>query len=325
MVTFIDILGFKNAVETKDIATVKGILERFRLRQKQKGKIYIDSLYIKDATLDVAYFSDSIIRIRYLDVDNPSDHWSGYKCDDSLLKQKLITEELRTLETIQNRLFFEDGILIRGGSTIGDIYYEKNTGVVFGDALNTAYGIERESSIDPRIVVDPKICREGLGDETTTSLNKKVYDLCAFDEHGLRWINYFSYSIFETLWLLIHDILCDDAYEEEVEEERNTAILNLNENIKLCISRFYECRAIPPEERDWGARRIAMKHYWCYNKIRETLSDVWRILDEEGGWDYINDENKAALLKYKEEDTFYYAWNTGDETHPLVKDCGLPF
>ncbi len=60
-----------------------------------------------------------------------------------------------------------DGVLLRGGLTIGELYHDGN--VVYGPAMNMAYMIESQVAVYPRIIVDnsaiEQYCKYAAGDE----------------------------------------------------------------------------------------------------------------------------------------------------------------
>lgn len=70
--------------------------------------------------------------------------------------------QLMHLVYAQLTLIIDEGILIRGAVTIGEVV--KSWRQVFGPALIEAYRLENEEAVHPRIIVDPKIFEvlEGL-------------------------------------------------------------------------------------------------------------------------------------------------------------------
>jgi hypothetical protein len=66
---------------------------------------------------------------------------------------------------------------MRGGVTIDDICFEGS--IVFGPALNKAYGLESEFAVYPRIVIDPAVFG---AHENDPLLRNEIHDVAA--EHG---------------------------------------------------------------------------------------------------------------------------------------------
>ena len=67
---------------------------------------------------------------------------------------------LFTIRFIHDRAI-ENGFIIRGGLTLGDIYYpDKNDGIFLGKAYLRAYELERKIAIYPRIIIDENVISE---------------------------------------------------------------------------------------------------------------------------------------------------------------------
>jgi hypothetical protein len=140
LVTFIDVLGFRDLVSTKSPAEVRKIV---RLVQNfgAQDKTDNDDKKHENWTRTFA-FSDSIIRIRPFDSD--------YR-DGSLF------HEIIALVHAQAELA-DLGVFVRGGMSAGDVYFEKNA--IFGPAFVRAYELESQFANVPRIVIDPFVFEE---------------------------------------------------------------------------------------------------------------------------------------------------------------------
>lgn len=132
IVTFIDILGFRDLVATRQPEEVDRAIKTLR---RSSGYTEADH----SQGLKVFAFSDSIIRIL------PSDAISG------------VFYELMDVLHAQSKLISQ-GILIRGGMTIGDIAVGQDQ--IFGPAFIEAYELESKIAVYPRVVVSPRLLNE---------------------------------------------------------------------------------------------------------------------------------------------------------------------
>lgn len=135
IVTFIDILGFKQMVHNSApdrIGTVLSILAAASQDETTSG----DHLAGQSRTVR---FSDSIVRVCPIDSDN---------------RLGALFKELIELAYIQAELASE-GVFLRGGVTIGQVYYNENQ--IFGPAMIRAYELETDYANYPRIVIDPDV------------------------------------------------------------------------------------------------------------------------------------------------------------------------
>ena len=149
IVTFIDVLGFKNHIDKsignnnyaqhllsvmKRIANIKDENDNGILSQKELGK-------------EVTVFSDCIV-ISY-----------------PLENEGSLFFILLDIIHIQLDLYFAK-IVIRGGVTIGDLYHDDN--IVFGPAMVEAYRLESKVAKYPRIIIEKDVLIEGI-EKTTPS------------------------------------------------------------------------------------------------------------------------------------------------------------
>lgn len=137
IVTFIDVLGFRQLLTLNDAAIVHGVLHEFyhenAITDQRQG-------FYK---LDVHIFSDCVVRVLGLEPDRSLGYWPSP-----------IFAEMTSLQDIQFLLACR-GIHIRGGVSFGEVYSEKGT--VFGPALVEAYDTEQETAIYPRIAVSKNL------------------------------------------------------------------------------------------------------------------------------------------------------------------------
>lgn len=128
VVLFLDILGFRSLIEQR--------------KEEQVYKVFTGLNRLREMSFngsggsELTMLSDSIV----LSVS---------------LEERLVRQGLREGFDLASHfayLFLEEGILTRGGLTIGDIYHNGN--IVFGPALNRAYALESELAKYPRIIID---------------------------------------------------------------------------------------------------------------------------------------------------------------------------
>lgn len=136
LITYYDILGFKNIVNNKSADEIYSILNLFN-----KSSETLTEEYNLEFTLTA--FSDTIIR-----------SYSGNKTD---LFSVLLDEIIATSYIIYDLLFSD--IVIRGSLSIGDIFIEKN--IFYGPGIIQAYDLENKA-IYPRIIIDKELVEELL-------------------------------------------------------------------------------------------------------------------------------------------------------------------
>ncbi len=139
-VTFIDVLGFKDMVNSREPQNINTILDAMQMFTSlpQRRREPFNSI----ENLPIAFqFSDSIIRIQPVaDEEHTLDFFRG---------------ELDSLLLAQGNLAC-NGVLIRGGITHGDVCIHKQR--IFGPAFVRAHTIESTLAKYPRIVVDETLC-----------------------------------------------------------------------------------------------------------------------------------------------------------------------
>lgn len=178
IITFVDILGFKDIIQK---STAEGVLKI--LKKIEYFSNLTESSDGEDFTPKIIQFSDSIIRIRPLDSKANREFPYGS-----------LFHELNDLVIMQGELI-NHGICIRGGVTVGQIHFDDNK--VFGPGFVKAYEIESGFSNYPRIVVDPEIITRIKEDHRLLSAhNEPEYELGAIDEQlrkgsdGLYFVDY---------------------------------------------------------------------------------------------------------------------------------------
>ncbi len=184
VLSFIDILGFKEIVEGKSTDEIFSILEALQSETKLGGKKTISKE--KDQT-KVIFFSDSIVRIRTYDKGSPEG-------DGPLFF------EISALAVAQ-WILIEKGILLRGGIAHGEIYTNSEKEMLFGPAMNRGYLLESKYASFPRIIIDQKTLDE-MKSESRLRAKNASYDeekeaikkYLSQGEDGIWFIDYLGYG-----------------------------------------------------------------------------------------------------------------------------------
>jgi len=178
IITFVDILGFKNIIQKSTAEEVLKILKKIEYFSDAK-----ESSDGEDYTPKIIQFSDSIIRIRPLDSKANLEFRYGS-----------LFYELNDLVIMQGELI-NHGICIRGGLTVGNVYFDDAK--VYGPGFVKAYEIESGFSNYPRIVIDPEIISRIKNDNRLLSENNEIdYELSAINDQlrrgsdGLYFVDY---------------------------------------------------------------------------------------------------------------------------------------
>jgi hypothetical protein len=183
LLTYFDILGFREMVGSgADPEQVASRLRVFsRLSQPERGEM-------EKWQHTFSHFSD--LAVRNVPI----------KAREELgVEQGLLYWELLDLAYIQSHLA-EDGILIRGATTVGDIYVDDR--LIFGPALIRAYELERGVASYPRIILDsrvldrladsPELCIPGVADQI-----KSLCTVLARDNDGTWFVDYLQATMHE--------------------------------------------------------------------------------------------------------------------------------
>ncbi|MDA4133786.1 MAG: hypothetical protein OK454_11795, partial [Thaumarchaeota archaeon] len=177
IVTFIDLLGFKNILKQRTATQIRRALRRARENIRSEPE--------KEKQFEEAFFafSDSMLRIKPLDSRSNLEVPTG-----------VLFDELLTLVHAQANLVLSK-VFLRGGMTLGEVEFDEQT--AFGPAVVRAYELESKSALYPRIVVDPRLLQaldtEPLlwKDGHSSGYEKKqVRKLVHRDRDGFWFVNY---------------------------------------------------------------------------------------------------------------------------------------
>ena len=155
MVTFIDILGYRDLLNTRTAEEIVGIVNALRQftagdsdEDKSSRRTDEHRLYSQSFSESV---SDAVVRVRTVDTQSP----------DGAFVLELIDLMHAMVECV-NR-----GILIRGGMTIGPVHIGlKGRGPIFGNGMVRAFKIESEEAVYPLIMIDDAALEAYLSDES---------------------------------------------------------------------------------------------------------------------------------------------------------------
>jgi len=183
LVTFIDILGFRDIVERENPDKVQQVLLML-------GE------FNKDGDIPNQYafrFSDSVVRVTIIEAHRTLGDAIYY--------------ELNDLTLIQAGMITSENILLRGGIAYGDIYVEKN--MIFGKGLIRAYDLESSFANYPRIILAPELVQElMLNPVSIPERHSKaeyldyIEPMVAVGDDGVWYVNY------------INSILTNEDYSE---------------------------------------------------------------------------------------------------------------
>lgn len=141
VITFLDILGFREWVNTGDPVDIHRVLSRLRSFAARPDDLEDSAPPGGSMTFEMTRsiaFSDSIVRIRFFDTEYPSG---------------ALFHEVINLLQAQGELI-SDNVLLRGGVTVGRVYL--NGDMVFGPGFIRAYDLESQFANYPRIVIGPE-------------------------------------------------------------------------------------------------------------------------------------------------------------------------
>jgi hypothetical protein len=151
VVAFLDLLGFSAAVNQADAEAFKAIyhvLQRFsnsNANFKNKVVQHSPSRRTTYSSPAVSSFSDHVIISQPVHVE----------ANDGLHDEGTALYHIQHLVAEFFYSALQNGLLVRGGITIGDIHHDQN--IVFGKPVIEAVKIETELAIYPRILVSESL------------------------------------------------------------------------------------------------------------------------------------------------------------------------
>jgi hypothetical protein len=186
LVTFVDILGYRELLKTRHSSEIQEALEALRNFARGDGDDEEPPSRSDEVRLYSQAFSesvsDAVVRVRTVDTQS-LDGPCLYELLDLMHAQ---------IECI-NR-----GMLIRGGMTIGRTHVGLDgRGPIFGEAMVRAYEIEQGEAVHPRIMIDddaiaafltdPSLWQHGQFDENDAEMALRFI---AVSEDGSYFLDY---------------------------------------------------------------------------------------------------------------------------------------
>lgn len=170
IVTFIDILGFRNILNSLPEQEIAKAMLSLRHFAKGGGDELKDAEDRRSRVVSHAYsesVSDAVVRVRTVETEY----------SDGPFLMELVDLQLAIIECINA------GILVRGGMTIGDVHLgQEAKGPIFGQGMVRAYEIESREAIYPRLMIDSELIAIYSGDETLWQDSAK----CSYEVRTVR-------------------------------------------------------------------------------------------------------------------------------------------
>lgn len=178
IVTFLDILGFKEIIAQRSAKEVEEIVRLVRFHAgSEDEENYIYGLAEHNWTRNV-FFSDSVVRVRPYD----SEYSEG-----SLFHEIL---DLVHAQAELSRM----NVFVRGGVTVGKIRCRDN--VLFGPAMNRAYELESIKAIYPRIIIGEEVLEQWVEDKRLRNADHNIdYEISFLEgmiaeDDGVYFVDY---------------------------------------------------------------------------------------------------------------------------------------
>lgn len=271
LVAFIDILGFKEIVKQSEkdpskitlIYSVLNYLKNWEIPEKWNLKFIeieedaqkkgVERFDIRGKTNSTA-FSDSIVVS--VKVDN----------DVNEVASTLIVN----LANI-GAILFEQGILFRGGLTIGNIIHDEN-GTVFGQGLIDSYKLETNNAKYPRIILSDKLIR-CLNYPITTKKDRYPYHqyIDRFDDGCVGFHQMQYYQVME-------------SWEEMTIEKLTESLDNVKKVIIKGLDESFENPAVYEKYnwlKDQYHKLIILSDFDFETKSEENIKIKIRDLNED--------------------------------------------
>jgi len=192
LLAYIDILGFRNLIETSatDPSTVPIILNtlsRLKKQTSEGGRVIREEGNQRPSSIFRAFnFSDLTVRATFIDTS------TNYI--------DILRWEFLYLSSIQVTLTCELDILLRGGISIGQISMEPDTAIaddiLFGPALVRSYELESKTALWPRLIIDSQVIAK-----TKQHQGSLWPEYIQKDEDGLFFIDYLFGAVKDGLLL----------------------------------------------------------------------------------------------------------------------------
>jgi hypothetical protein len=161
ILTYIDILGFSELIANKSAGDISRAIRVVREAAEPRR---FKSAFKEISEADFRNFSDLCI-IRKVIAKKDKFPASGE-----------VFSQILHMVHVQTNLLFDEGILLRGGITVGDVAL--SYGQLFGPAVVRGYALESQVARFPRVVVGEEVLRE-LRNNPALWVHDPDYDLKA--------------------------------------------------------------------------------------------------------------------------------------------------
>lgn len=233
IVAFIDILGFKemifNSSKNPDMQNIiwqalnylKKLeknhewVKNFMTVEEDAQRKNLNNFHI-DNLIKVTCFSDSIL--------------ISLKIEEKRFNE--IFSTLVAYVAFIGNFLIRNGILIRGGITIGDLVHTKN-GIVYGSGLIKAYELESKTAIYPRIIISKEL-KEKLNYPLMSKKERYPY------HQYLKRFEDGCFGFDQLIILQVMDSLVDDLFLDMFGEEKVTLINKVKDVILNGLNNNFE-------------------------------------------------------------------------------------
>lgn len=313
-VIFVDILGSQSRNDFNELFKINELFHSELLGNKSQDREY--AAYQRH----IYTFSDCAYII--YDYRNRSTSNLGVLFDVALLNCEPLLMK-----------FLSKGLLIRGGAAYGDVYYDENKNMFFGDAVNRAYQYESKTAKYPRIVIDEYVAKEVIKytkriDKRSKKRNKSedltfndhVGCIVSLDSDRKYYLNYFNsiqhgrdYSLIikKSNKQFLEDVLsmCDERI----------ALFEDNENIRTKYEwlKSYAERSI---NKNVGRAVVYIKPFWdkVFGRMLPEYSSQFteHMPMPNVGISYSDKEQFEIFKKFNNPEVLAALWQVGemDET-----------
>lgn len=179
IIAFIDILGFKDLIKQQNIKEkIIGLLYNFKKEDREYGlrEIPINGEVIRQPIPEISSYSDNIIISSILS----SNTRHSIIVHLAIMCRYIAKFQISALE---------NGILIRGAVSIGQMYYDSKESIILGEPLVEAIISEQNLAKYPRVILTDtldKYCKE-------KNIFKYIPSLLCPDTDGFYFVNFFHF------------------------------------------------------------------------------------------------------------------------------------
>lgn len=207
LIAYIDLLGTTDSIQKNGDDDLLQLLHR-----QYEAALYLTKQENEFwGRLKVKIFSDNVLFC--IEIRDDFNLLSTYNLLSAFLKFYL-------------RGFVEQGILFRGGITVGDVYIDDL--MVWGTGLVEAVYMEEHISVYPRVVIDNDLLSALVPDQTRENMLVQIAQCFFIDTDGLACFDYFEHGSqpLSDIWL-------------ELAREHNNTQVEATNNVKVLQKRLW--------------------------------------------------------------------------------------